>query len=60
MQNLPLGADMAWRIAAYEAVASGYRSIKKEHLLIGIFSIEKVIADGPDQAGFDQNPSQVA
>ncbi|MFZ3137154.1 MAG: Clp protease N-terminal domain-containing protein [Thermodesulfovibrionales bacterium] len=58
MQNLSLGADMAWRIAAHEAAASGYRCIEKEHLLMGILSIEKVIADGPDQTGFNQNAWQ--
>ena len=31
MTNLSLGADMAWRISAHEAVASGYRYIEKEH-----------------------------
>jgi ATP-dependent Clp protease ATP-binding subunit ClpC len=58
MTNLSVGADMAWRIAAHEAVASGYRCIEKEHLLIGIVSIEKVIADGPDQSGFDYDAWQ--
>ncbi len=55
MQNLSLGADMVWRLSAHEAAASGYLCIEKEHLLIGIVSIEKVMADGPGQAGFDQN-----
>lgn len=55
MKDLSLAADMAWRIAAHEAAASGYKFIEKEHLLIGIASIEKVIADGPEQAGIKQN-----
>ncbi|MBI5640718.1 MAG: hypothetical protein HZA17_09855 [Nitrospirae bacterium] len=46
---------MAWRIAAHEAAASGYRFIEKEHLLIGIASIEKVVADGPDKAELARN-----
>src|SRR5208337_2481258 len=58
MQNLSVGADMAWRIAAQEAAESGYKCIEKEHLLIGIVSIEKVIADGPGQSGNDQNERQ--
>ena len=53
MKDLSTGADLAWRIAAHEAAASEYQFIEKEHLLIGIVSIEKVIADGPDQTGFD-------
>lgn len=54
MKSLSPGADLAWRIAAHEAVVSGYKFIEKEHLLIGIVSLEKVISDGPDQTGFDQ------
>ena len=58
MTNLSLGADMAWRISAHEAAASGYKFIEKEHLLIGLVSIEKVIADGSNQACYDQNAWQ--
>jgi len=58
MKPLSPGADMAWRISAHEAAASEYRFIEQEHLLIGIVSIEKIIADGPDQAGLDQNAWQ--
>ncbi len=58
MKPLSPSADMAWRIAAHEAAASGYRFIEKEHLLIGIVSIEKVIANGPDQSGLDQKAWQ--
>jgi len=58
MKSLSPGADMAWRVAAYEAAGSGYRCIEKEHLLIGILSIEKVIADGAGQAGFAQDAWQ--
>lgn len=58
MTTLSVGADMAWRIAAHEAAASEYRFIEKEHLLVGIVSIEKVIIAGPDQTGLDQNAWQ--
>ncbi|MBI5631911.1 MAG: ATP-dependent Clp protease ATP-binding subunit [Nitrospirae bacterium] len=58
MKPLSPGADMAWRIAANEAAATEYRFIEKEHLLIGIVSIEKVIADGPDQADLAQKAYQ--
>lgn len=36
MKNLSIAADIAWRIAAHEAGASGFKFIEKEHLLIGI------------------------
>jgi len=58
MKDLSLAADMAWRIAAHEAAASGHKFIEKEHFLIGIVSIEKVIAGGPEQAGLDQKAWQ--
>jgi len=58
MQNLLVSIDMAWRIAAHEAAASGYWCIEKEHRLVGIVSIEKVIADGPGHAGFDRDAWQ--
>ncbi|MHB8883253.1 MAG: Clp protease N-terminal domain-containing protein [Thermodesulfovibrionales bacterium] len=58
MKDLSPAADMAWRIAAHEAASAGYRFIEKEHLLVGIVSIEKVIADGPEKAGLDQKPWQ--
>lgn len=54
MKKLSIVADVAWRIAAHEAASSGYRYLEKEHLLIGILSIEKVLADGPEQAGIDR------
>ncbi|MGO9611738.1 MAG: AAA family ATPase [Dissulfurispiraceae bacterium] len=58
MQNLSIGADVAWRIAAQEAAASGYKFVEKEHLFIGILSLEKVTAAGSDQLGKDQNAWQ--
>jgi len=57
MKSLSPGADMAWRIAAHEAAASGYKFIEQEHLLIGVVSIEKVI-DGSDKTEYDQNAWQ--
>lgn len=58
MKSLSPGADMAWRIALHETVGSEYKFIEKEHLLIGIVSIEKVIAEGPGQTGLDQKAWQ--
>ncbi|MDP3296398.1 MAG: AAA family ATPase [Thermodesulfovibrionia bacterium] len=58
MKNLSIGATIAWQIAAYEAAESGYRYIENWHLLIGILSLEKVISDGPEKSGIDQNAWQ--
>ncbi|MGD0885243.1 MAG: ATP-dependent Clp protease ATP-binding subunit [Thermodesulfovibrionales bacterium] len=58
MKNLSTGAKIVWRVAAYETGESGYRYIEKEHVFIGILSLEKVIADGPEKAGLDQKAWQ--
>lgn len=43
---------MAWKIAAFEALHAHSEFIEKEHLLIGLYSIEKVLS----RADFDRNP----
>ena len=58
MANLSPGVNLAWQIAAYEAAEANYHFIEKEHLFIGILSLEKVVAGGPDQSGLDQNAWQ--
>ncbi len=55
MANLSPGANLAWHIAAYEAGEAEYHFIEKEHLFIGILSLEKVVAGAADQSGLDQN-----
>ncbi len=42
--KISAGASKAWDVAAEEAARSGCRSIEKEHLLIGVLSLEKVLA----------------
>ena len=46
MVRLSSGAVLAWQIAASEAVRAKYQYIDKEQLLIGICSVEKVLAPG--------------
>ncbi len=58
MANLSPGVNLAWQIAAYEAAEANYHFIEKEHLFIGILSLEKVVAGGPDQSGLDRNAWQ--
>jgi hypothetical protein len=44
MATLTLAADVAWRLAANEALACGSTTLESAHLLIGILSIEKVFS----------------
>lgn len=43
------GANLAWRIAVYEAMHLNAEYLEPEHLFIGILSLGKVIGDGIDQ-----------
>jgi ATP-dependent Clp protease ATP-binding subunit ClpC len=56
MTRLSVGASLAWRIAASEAGAAKHQCIEKEHLLIGICSLEKVLRLGG--AEFDLQAQQ--
>lgn len=53
MKELSFGADLAWRIAAGEAVATNYPYIEKEHVFIGICSIEKVFLFQAEEIGLN-------
>jgi hypothetical protein len=44
MATLSLASDLAWRLAANEALARGSTTIERGDLLIGIFSIEKAFS----------------
>jgi ATP-dependent Clp protease ATP-binding subunit ClpC len=46
MGQLSPGAILAWRLAAGEAAIAGHEYIEKEHLLIGICSLDKWLQDG--------------
>lgn len=52
MTELSIGANLAWQIAAQEAASACREFIEPEHILIGIFSLEKIL-DQPEKAGFD-------
>lgn len=43
MTSLSPGAVLAWKIAAYEALRLNARYIEKEHIFIGILSLEKML-----------------
>lgn len=43
MTHLSPAAVMAWKIAMLEALKSGSEYLEKEHLLIGLYSLEKVL-----------------
>jgi ATP-dependent Clp protease ATP-binding subunit ClpC len=43
-----------WQIAAWEASSAAFQFIEKEHLVIGILSLEKVLADKPEEMSLNQ------
>jgi len=51
MRPLSQGALYAWKIAALEARSMGAEYIEKEHLLIGILSLEKVTGASRKESG---------
>ena len=53
MKNLSIGANIAWQIAAHEAAAAKFQFIEKEHLFIGICSLEKILKLSPDDSGLN-------
>jgi len=52
MTELSFGAKMAWQLAAQEAAAARSDFVEPEHILIGIFSLEKFLGQA-DDAGLD-------
>ena len=52
MTELSFGAKMAWQLAAQEAAAARVEFIEPEHILIGIFSLEKVLGQA-EEAGLE-------
>ena len=53
MKNLSIGANISWQIAAHEAAAAKFQFIEKEHLFIGICSLEKILKLSPDDSGLN-------
>ncbi|MCX6082005.1 MAG: ATP-dependent Clp protease ATP-binding subunit [Chloroflexi bacterium] len=50
MTKHSIGLNLAWQIAAAEAGAAGQSSIEKEYILIGICSLEKVLANDEEES----------
>ena len=53
MKNLSIGSALAWQIAALEAGAAHHQYIDKEHVLIGILSLEKKIKYDLEKSGVE-------
>lgn len=51
MKHFSVGVSMAWQIAAGAAASGKHESIEKEHLLIGLFSLEKLVELGEEKFG---------
>jgi ATP-dependent Clp protease ATP-binding subunit ClpC len=54
MKNLSIGAYISWQIAAHEAAAARFQFIEKEHLFIGICSLEKILKLSYEDSGLNQ------
>lgn len=54
MKDLSIDANISWQLAAREAAAAKCQFIEKEHVFIGIFSLEKVLSLG--QEGSELSP----
>ncbi len=51
MHELSVGANLAWQLAAREAAAAEFQFIEKEHIFIGICSLEKLLSLGQKGSG---------
>jgi ATP-dependent Clp protease ATP-binding subunit ClpC len=49
LKNVSIGLNIAWQIAAVEASGALHEYLKKEHMLIGICSLEKASLPGSKQ-----------
>jgi len=58
MTNLSISANIAWQIAAHEAAAAKFQFIEKEHLFIGICSLEKILKLSPEDSGLNPDASK--
>ena len=56
MRRLSFGAMLAWQVAAGETVAGGHKFIGREHLLIGVCSLGKLLRS--NGAGFQPQAYQ--
>ena len=51
MADFSVGVFLSWQIAAGEAAAANHQFIEKEHILIGIFSLEKLFILNAEESG---------
>lgn len=58
MPDLSIGANISWQLAAHEAAAAKFRFIEKEHLFIGICSLEKILKLSPEDSGLNLDASK--
>jgi ATP-dependent Clp protease ATP-binding subunit ClpC len=58
MKELSVGASVAWQMAAGEAAAANHQFIEKEHILIGIFSLEKLLILNAEESGLKPQERQ--
>jgi ATP-dependent Clp protease ATP-binding subunit ClpC len=58
MKVLSVGANLSWQIAAAEAGAANHQYIEKEHILIGIYSLEKILMLNPEESGLKPQDRQ--
>jgi ATP-dependent Clp protease ATP-binding subunit ClpC len=57
MTELSFGAKMAWQLASKEAAVAGFEFIEPDHILIGIFSLEKALIPA-SEVGLDPKSRQ--
>jgi ATP-dependent Clp protease ATP-binding subunit ClpC len=58
LKELSVGLHMAWQVAAGEAAAAKHQYIEKEHMLIGICSLEKLFSLGEEKTGLTEQARQ--
>jgi ATP-dependent Clp protease ATP-binding subunit ClpC len=58
MKDLSIGSSFAWQIAANETAAGKFQFIEKEHVLIGILSLGKLLILNPEKLGLKSQDRQ--
>jgi ATP-dependent Clp protease ATP-binding subunit ClpC len=51
MKQLSVSASLAWQIAAVETDSAKHQFVEKEHVFIGVLSLEKILTLGDDRIG---------
>ena len=58
MKDLSIAANLAWQIAAGETAVANHQFIEKEHILIGICSLEKILILNLEESGLKAQDRQ--